>query len=152
MNQKLIGSLRLKRLCFVIQRLTLRRIDSLKLRRWYLHFLIPIRSMNQKLIGSLRLRRSYFVIQRLMLRRIDLLKLKHLPTLKLKLRLTGSLRLKRLCFAIQRLTLRLIDSLKLRRWYLLTHLVMWIHLTKLTHLMLQMYSMMSKQTLRVTHL
>ena len=46
MNQKLIGSLRLKRLCFAIQRLTLRLIDSLKQRHWYLHFLIPIRSMN----------------------------------------------------------------------------------------------------------
>ena len=111
MNQKPIGSLRLKRLCFVIQRLTLRRIDSLKLRHslnlkpigslklrlLYLHFLIPIRSMNRKLIGSLKL--------------------------------------KRLCFVIQKLTLRRTDSLKLRHWYLLTHLVMWIHLLRLKHLM-----------------
>ena len=71
MNRKVIGSLKLKRLCFVIQRLTLRRIDSLKLRHSYLHFLIPIRSMNRKLIDSLRL--------------------KHLMKRKQKLRLTDSL-------------------------------------------------------------
>ena len=101
LNQKPIGSLKLRRLCFVIQRLTLRRTDSLKLRHWYLlthlvmwihllrlkhlmklkrwlkHLLTLRRSMNRKLIGSLRLKRSCFVIQTLTLRRIDSLKLKH---------------------------------------------------------------------------
>ena len=142
-NQKLIGSLRLRRSCFVIQRLTLRLIDSLKQRHWYLlthrvmlirwlrlkHWLTLRCSMNRKLIGSLRLRHSYFVIQKLTLRPTDSLKLKHwylmtrwvmlIHWLRLKHLLTlrrsmsqkliDSLRLKRLCFAIQRLTLRRID-------------------------------------------
>ena len=46
-------------------------IDSLKLRHWYLHLLIPIRSMNLKPIGSSRLRRLRFAIQKLTLRRTD---------------------------------------------------------------------------------
>ena len=122
----------------------------MKLKHWYLHLLIPIRSMKQKLIGSLRLKRLCFVIQKLTLRRIDSLKLRHsyllthlvmrIHLLRLKhlmkrkrwlkylltlrhsmnQKLIGSLRLKRLCFAIQRLTLRLIDSLKLRRLCLMT--------------------------------
>ena len=87
--------MRLKHSYFVIQKLMLRLIDSLKQRHWYLltHLV--------KLIRLTKLMHSYFVIQKLTLRRID------------------SLKLRRLCFAIQRLTLRLTDLLKLRHSYLL---------------------------------